>query len=111
MINYRADVDVRLKAMAHPARRAMIRHSLSDERAASELAALTGLSRPAASQHLAMLLEAGLLNVRTEGRNRWYASDADALRSIRDELADFWTPRLDALRRLAERQEGAQRGR
>jgi DNA-binding transcriptional ArsR family regulator len=60
------------------------------------------LSRPAASQHLTVLLEAGLLQVRAEGRNRWYRADQRALTSVRSELELFWEPRLDALREAAE---------
>ena len=81
----------------------MLRHALEQERASSVLAEIAGLSRPAATQHLGILLEAGLLTVRTEGRHRWYRARRAALDSMRAELAEFWQPRLQALREAAER--------
>jgi DNA-binding transcriptional ArsR family regulator len=95
-------IDTRLKAMAHEGRRAMLRSTLTMERSASDLARLSGLSRPAASQHLAMLLGAGLMRVRSEGRRRWYRTDPDALSQVRRDLDSFWSYRLEALKRAAE---------
>jgi len=95
-------LDRRLKAVAHPGRRVMLGAALVGEQSASELAKTAGLSRPAASQHLSILLEAGLLQVRSQGRNRWYLTDPKALDSMRAELSSFWQPRLDALRKAVE---------
>jgi DNA-binding transcriptional ArsR family regulator len=95
-------VDTRLKAMAHEGRRAMLRSTLISERSASDLAQISGLSRPATSQHLAMLLDAGLMKVRSQGRRRWYRADPRALDRLRHDLDVFWNGRLDALKRAAE---------
>lgn len=95
-------VDTRLKAMAHEGRRAMLRSTLTMERSASDLALVSGLSRPAASQHLAMLLDSGLMRVRSEGRRRWYRADPGALDQVRRDLDSFWSDRLQALKRVAE---------
>jgi DNA-binding transcriptional ArsR family regulator len=95
-------VDTRIKAMAHHGRRAMLLSTMTMERSASDLAAVSGLSRPATSQHLALLLEAGLLTVRSEGRHRWYRADPDALDRLRHDLHVFWSGRLEALKRAAE---------
>lgn len=97
-----SDVDTRLKAMAHEGRRIMVRNSLGRERSASDLADLTGLSRPAASQHLSLLLNAGLMSVRSDGRRRWYRADTDALDELRTYLDGFWMDRLSTLKREAE---------
>lgn len=95
-------VDIRLRAMAHEGRRAMLQSSLTMEKSASDLARVSGLSRPAASQHLAMLLNAGLIKVRSEGRRRWYRADPGALAQVRRDLDSFWSGRLEALKRAAE---------
>lgn len=80
----------------------MLRSTLASERSASDLAEVSGLSRPATSQHLAMLLDAGLLKVRSEGRHRLYRANPDALDRLRHDLDIFWNSRLDALKRAAE---------
>lgn len=80
----------------------MLRSTLAMERSASDLARISGLSRPAASQHLAMLLNAGLISVRCEGRRRWYRADAAVLDQVRNDLDAFWSGRLEALKRAAE---------
>lgn len=95
-------IDTRLKAMAHEGRRAMLRSTLTSEKSASELARVAGLSRAATSQHLAMLLGAGLMRVRPEGRRRWYRTDPDALSQVSRDLDSFWSGRLEALKRAAE---------
>lgn len=97
-----SEIDTRLKAMAHEGRRAMLRSTLSVEKSASDLARVSGLSRPAASQHLATLLDAGLMQVRSEGRRRWYQADTAALSQVRRDLDSFWSNRLEALKRAAE---------
>jgi DNA-binding transcriptional ArsR family regulator len=97
-----SSVDSQIRAMAHEGRRAMLRSTLTAEKSASDLAAISGLSRPATSQHLATLLEAGLLTVRSEGRHRWYRADPVALDTLRHDLDVFWSARLNALKRAAE---------
>jgi DNA-binding transcriptional ArsR family regulator len=98
-----AIIDEGLRALAHRGRRAMVRACLHHETSASDLADAIGLSRPAASQHLGVLLQAGLLRVRRDGRMRLYRTDPAVLDDIRSALADFWEPRLAALKREAER--------
>lgn len=97
-----SDTDLRLKAMTHGGRRAMLRSTMSTEKSASELSAIAGLSRPAASQHLAVLVQSGLMRVRAEGRCRWYRADRGTLDQLRSDLDVFWSGKLDALRRAAE---------
>lgn len=97
-----SNIDVRLKALAHEGRRAMLRNTLTAERSASDLARLSGLSRPATSQHLGMLLDADLVKVRPEGRRRWYRANPRALDELWRDLDVFWAQRLHALKEVAE---------
>jgi DNA-binding transcriptional ArsR family regulator len=92
-----------LRAIAHAGRRRMLRLVWDTERGASELAERCGLSRPAASQHLKVLREAALVEVRARGNQRLYRARTDQLAKLRAVLDDFWAVRLDALRSAVER--------
>jgi DNA-binding transcriptional ArsR family regulator len=74
------------------------------ERTPSELADETGLSRPATSQHLRVLRDAGLVAVRPEGGHRFYRADEERLEALRRFLEGFWGDRVTTLKRLAEQQ-------
>jgi DNA-binding transcriptional ArsR family regulator len=91
-----------IDAISHPGRRAMLRLVLDDELPVSELAERVGLSQPAASQHLKVLREAGLVRGRVDGRRRLYRVDLDGLERLRRELDAYWQPALDALKDAAE---------
>ena len=91
-----------LGALADPTRRAVFERLREGERAAGEVAAGLPVSRPAVSQHLRVLEEAGLVRVRREGRRRLYAADPGGLAELRDWLERFWSDALDTYRRLAE---------
>src|SRR5919108_4977599 len=90
-------VDETLRALAHPARRAMLQLVWDAERSSSDLAGAVGVSRPAASQHLKVLREAGLVHVRVDGNQRLYRVDLDLLAQVRAQLDSFWGARLDQL--------------
>ena len=60
------------------------------------------MSRPAVSQHLKVLLDAGLVSVRQEGTRRLYQVDPKAVEAMRDYLDRFWDRALQALKREAE---------
>src|SRR4051812_32702434 len=64
------------------------------ERTASEIAALSALSKPATSQHLRVLREAGLVRVRSAGNQRFYRSDHEQIAELRSALEAFWGERL-----------------
>ncbi|MFL6185853.1 MAG: ArsR/SmtB family transcription factor [Actinomycetes bacterium] len=83
-------VDDTLRALAHPARRAMLELVWDAERSSSELAEAVALTRPAASQHLKVLRGAGLVHVRVDGNQRLYRVDADRLAEARRQLEGFW---------------------
>ncbi|MCO1659727.1 ArsR/SmtB family transcription factor [Pseudonocardia humida] len=94
--------DEALRAIAHPSRRAMLRLVWDAERPASELAEAVGLSRPAASQHLKQLRDAGLVSVRVDANRRLYRADLARVRDIAAFLDEFWAAPLQRLRAAAE---------
>jgi DNA-binding transcriptional ArsR family regulator len=91
-----------IDAIAHPGRRAMLRLVLDRELPVGELADRVGLSQPAASQHLKVLRDAGLVRGRVDGRRRLYRVDAEGLERLRAELDAYWGPALGALKDAAE---------
>lgn len=91
-----------IEAISHPARRAMLRLVLDRELPVGELAERAGLSQPAASQHLKVLRDAGLVRGRVDGRRRLYRVDVDGIERLRRELDAYWAPALAALKDAAE---------
>jgi DNA-binding transcriptional ArsR family regulator len=92
-------VDV-LEVVAEPTRRRVLDLLRGGEAPVTELAASLGLAQPAASKHLRVLRDAGLVAVRVDGNRRLYRLDAAPLRAVDDWLAPFrrfWDDRLDAL--------------
>ena len=92
-----------MRAIANRRRRAMLELVWDGERTATEIAELSGLSKPAASQHLRVLREAGLVRVRTDANRRLYRVDADTMRRVRAALEAFWGERLERMRDELER--------
>jgi DNA-binding transcriptional ArsR family regulator len=79
------------------------------EQPASALAEHAGLTRPAASQHLKVLLEAGLVEARVAGRQRLYRAREDAIEELRSALNTFWADRLAVRQGRFEREGGPAR--
>ena len=102
-------MDVALKAIANPNRREILRLVGIGELSAGEIADRFDVSRPAVSQHLTVVKEAGLVDERRDGTRRLYRANPNGLVELRDYLDQFWGDRLDALKREAEREE-EQRG-
>lgn len=88
--------------MGHPGRRAMLRVARDEECSAAELARAADLSPSAASPHLKLLRETGLMHVRVDAKRRLYRVDAERLREVRAALDELWGDRLDALKVTAE---------
>ncbi|MGY2085484.1 metalloregulator ArsR/SmtB family transcription factor [Blastococcus sp. SYSU DS0539] len=89
-----------MQALGDSTRRALLDLLAAGELPAGELADRFPVSRPAISRHLRVLREAGLVRVRSDGRQRLYALDPGPLREIDDWLEryrDLWASRLDAL--------------
>ena len=69
------------------------------------VASLDDLTQPQVSKHLRVLREVGLVNVRDEGRLRWYSLDADQLKPIYEWVQTFeryWDHQLASVKKLAE---------
>jgi DNA-binding transcriptional ArsR family regulator len=91
-------VDQALQAIANRRRRGMLQLVWDRERTASEIAAFSALSKPATSQHLRVLREAGLVRVRSAGNHRYYQADRERIAELRTALEGFWGDRLTRLR-------------
>jgi DNA-binding transcriptional ArsR family regulator len=95
-------IDQALQAIASPRRRVILDLVWDTELPAGEIADAAGLSKPATSQHLRVLRDAGLVEARVDGNRRLYRTHADRLAALRDALDEFWAERLDRLAREAE---------
>lgn len=99
-------MDTALRAIAEPRRRAILKLVWLDERTATGIAsAFPDVTRPAISQHLAVLRDAGLVTERRDGTRRLFRADHDAMAELRSWLDDYWTTGLDELRRVAETEQ------
>jgi DNA-binding transcriptional ArsR family regulator len=95
-----------LTALADPTRRSVFEHLASGPRAVSELAQGFSVSRPAVSQHLRVLKEAGLVVDRRDGTRHVYQVNPDGLSALRDYLDRFWDQALAAFKAAAESEQG-----
>ena len=100
------DADDALRALAEPRRRAILRLVAHEELAAGEIAAAFDVTRPAVSQHLTVLKQAGLLTERRDGTRRLYRARPEGLAQLRRLLDDMWAGALDTARRLVEAERG-----
>lgn len=94
-----------LHAIAEPRRQAILRLVWSHELCAGEIAAQFEVSRPAISQHLRVLKEAGLVAERRAGTRRYYRARPEGLAELRAYLEEFWQDHLMALKEAAEAEE------
>jgi DNA-binding transcriptional ArsR family regulator len=91
-----------LAALGDPTRRAIFELVAQRPRAVVELAREMPVSRPAVSQHLRVLKEAGLVLDRPMGNRRIYTADPDGLAELRDYLERFWTTALESFKAIVE---------
>ena len=103
-------METALKAIAAPRRRRILVLVRDRELSAGEIAAHFDVSRPAVSQHLTVLREAGLVEERRNGTRRLYRARPEGLAELRAFLDGFWGERLVALKREAEREERRKHG-
>ena len=75
-------------------------------RPVGELAEALPVSRPAVSQHLKVLKDAGLVRERVAGTKRFYSIDTDALADVRAYFEEFWDRALASFKEQAERRDG-----
>lgn len=97
-----ADAVSAIAALADPTRRQVFERLRHGPRAVGELARGLPVSRPAVSQHLAVLKTAGLVTDRAEGNRRVYQIDPHGLGAIRAWLDQFWDEALLAFKEAAE---------
>ena len=90
-------------ALADPTRREVFERLASGGKSVGELARGLPVSRPAVSQHLKVLKEAGLVTDRAEGARRIYAIDPAGLGAMRAWLDQFWDAALSAFQAEVER--------
>src|SRR5215210_8183702 len=95
----------RLTALGDPTRRAIFERLADGPRAVGELARELPVSRPAVSQHLKVLKEAGLVTDRAAGNRRIYQLDPDGVGALRTYLDRFWNRALTAFKAAAEEAE------
>jgi DNA-binding transcriptional ArsR family regulator len=98
-----------LAVLADPTRRTVFERLRSGPLAVNVLAAGLPVSRPAVSQHLKALKEAGLVEERSEGVRRIYSLRREGLRELRDWLDSFWDDALEAFKAEAEKPKGVDR--
>ena len=103
-------MEAALRAIVEPHRRQILRLVRNDELSAGEIAAHFDVTRPAVSQHLTVLKEAGLVNERRNGTRRLYRARPQGLVELKEFLEEFWDERLEALKREAEREERRKHG-
>ena len=104
-------MDDLLRALAEPRRRDIVRLVWGRELSAGAIAAHFDVTRPAISQHLAVLKEAGLVIERRDGTRRLYRARPERVAEVVRFLESFWDERLDRLKQAAEAEEQEERER
>jgi len=98
-----------MDALGDPTRRAIFKRLRNGSRSVGDLAAGLDVTRPAVSQHLAVLVAAKLATYRPEGTKRLYMADRQGVEALRDWLDGFWTEALTAFKAAAEREAAKER--
>jgi DNA-binding transcriptional ArsR family regulator len=93
-----------MDALGDRTRRAIFERLRSGPLAVGEIADELPVSRPAVSQHLRVLREAGLVTERRHGTRRLYRLDPDGLGELRDYFDDFWSEALAAFTAAADKE-------
>lgn len=92
-----------IDALADPTRRRIFERVAQSPAAVGKIAAGLPVSRPAVSQHLKVLKEAGLVTERAEGTRHIYRIDPRGLAALRDWLDQFWSAALADFKDFADR--------
>jgi DNA-binding transcriptional ArsR family regulator len=95
-----------MDALGDPTRRAIFEQLSAGPRSVGEIAEQLPVTRPAVSQHLRVLKEAGLVTERRNGTRRIYRLDPDGLTQVRDYFDRFWDAALAEFKAAAERRQG-----
>src|SRR5215831_18333480 len=100
-----ANASTAFAALADPTRRAIFERLARAPSAVGDLANDMPVSRPAVSQHLKVLKEAGLVTHRAEGTRNVYEIDPNGLGALRAWLDQFWAEALDAFKAEVEKED------
>jgi len=93
-------------AVAEPRRRDILNYLALQERSVNEIVDSLSIEQPSVSKHLRVLKDVGLVNVRRDGRNMFYRTNAEAIRPLHEwtrTFERFWQHQLNKIKELAER--------
>jgi DNA-binding transcriptional ArsR family regulator len=102
-------MEAAIRAIAEPKRRRILELVAERELSAGEIASKFDVTRPAVSQHLTVLREAGLVAERRDGTRRLYSLRPEGFADLRSFLEAFWGEGLERLKRAAEVEEERRR--
>jgi DNA-binding transcriptional ArsR family regulator len=102
-------VEEAIRAIAEPNRRRILQLVTAKELSAGEIASRFEITRPAVSQHLGVLREAGLVSERRDGTRRLYSLRPEGFDDLKSFLEGFWDEGLERLKEAAELEEGRRR--
>jgi DNA-binding transcriptional ArsR family regulator len=102
-------MEAAIRALAEARRRRILELVADEELSAGEIASQFDVTRPAVSQHLAVLREAGLVGERRVGTKRLYRARPEGFAGLREFLDRFWGESLERLKEAAEVEEGRTR--
>lgn len=94
-----------IAALADPTRRAVFESLRGGPKPVVEIARGLPVSRPAVSQHLRVLRQAGLVSERREGTRHFYSVDGEGLTELREYFEEFWQEALNAFKAAAAQLE------
>jgi len=95
-------------AVAEPRRREILSYLAFQDRAVGDIVATLGLEQPSVSKHLRVLRDVGLVHVRREGRQKFYRTNAEAIRPLHEWASTFerfWQHQLNRIKERAEEGE------
>src|SRR5215211_2376336 len=98
-------IDTVLQAIAEPRRREILQLVRAVERSSGEIATHFDVTRPAISQHLQVLVSAGLITLRKDGTRRLYQARPEGFADLREFLESLWDDRLLRLGKAAEAEQ------
>ncbi|MGB7280765.1 MAG: metalloregulator ArsR/SmtB family transcription factor [Candidatus Acidiferrum sp.] len=99
-------------AVAEPRRREILNYLALQERPVGEIVDALEMEQPSVSKHLRVLRDVGLVNMRREGRQRFYRTNAEAIRPLHEwagTFERFWQHQLLRLKERAEEKNGAEK--
>jgi DNA-binding transcriptional ArsR family regulator len=97
-------------AVAEPRRREILNYLALQERPVGEIVDALGMEQPSVSKHLRVLRDVGLVNMRREGRQKFYRTNAEAIRPLHEwagTFERFWRHQLLRVKERAEEKSGA----